>query len=265
MKYFFKYIYFFLLSFIKNKRFIILNPNLSFFGIRKVYLYDKENKSILNFEIRNKYDLITIEEIFFYESYKLSNINKYGDIKNDINSKKLLIVDCGSNIGCSSIYFLNTYKNSFLISIEPDKENFELLSKNVKKNNTILINNAVSSEEINYEILNTMDNRAKSIIKSDNGKSSLKSLTINKILNDYNRLNFYPFIIKIDIEGHEKELFEKNTEWFDKFKIIIIEIHDWMLPGKAVSKNYFTTLVSCMKKNNRDIIISGENIISIKL
>ena len=93
----------------------------------------------------------------------------------------------------------------------------------------------------------------------------MKSLTINKILNDYNRLNFYPFIIKIDIEGHEKELFEKNTEWFDKFKIIIIEIHDWMLPGKAVSKNYFTTLVSCMKKNNRDIIISGENIISIKL
>ena len=184
---------------------------------------------------------------------------------NDINSKKLLIVDCGSNIGCSSKYFLNTYKNSFLISIEPDKENFELLIKNVKKNNAVLINNAVSSEEINYEISNTIDNRAKSIIKSDNGKSSLKSLTINKILSDYNKLNFYPFIIKIDIEGHEKELFEKNIEWFDKFKIVIIEIHDWMLPSKAVSKNYFTTLVSSMKKNDRDIIISGENIISIKL
>ena len=93
----------------------------------------------------------------------------------------------------------------------------------------------------------------------------MKSLTINKILSDYNKLNFYPFIIKIDIEGHEKELFEKNIEWFDKFKIVIIEIHDWMLPSKAVSKNYFTTLVSSMKKNDRDIIISGENIISIKL
>ena len=105
MKYFFKFIYFFLLSFIKSKRFIILNPNLSLLGIRKVYLYDKQNKSILNFEIRNKYDLITIEEIFFYECYNLSNIDNYGKIKNDINSKKLLIVDCGSNIGCSSKYF----------------------------------------------------------------------------------------------------------------------------------------------------------------
>ena len=76
----------------------------------------------------------------------------------------------------------------------------------------------------------------------------MKSLTINKILSDYNKLNFYPFIIKIDIEGHEKELFEKNIEWFDKFKIVIIEIHDWMLPSKSVSKNYFTTLVSSMKK-----------------
>ena len=106
MKYFFKFIYFFLLSFIKSKRFIILNPNLSLLGIRKVYLYDKQNKSILNFEIRNKYDLITIEEIFFYECYKLNNIDNYSKIKNDINSKKLLIVDCGSDIGCCSKYFL---------------------------------------------------------------------------------------------------------------------------------------------------------------
>ena len=92
MKYFFKFIYFFLLSFIKSKRFIILNPNLSLLGIRKVYLYDKQNKSILNFEIRNKYDLITIEEIFFYECYKLSNIDNYSKIKRS-KTKKMQIHD----------------------------------------------------------------------------------------------------------------------------------------------------------------------------
>ena len=70
--------------------------------------------------------------------------------------------------------------------------------------------------------------------------------------------------MKIDIEGHEKELFENNTEWFDKFKIVIIEIHDWMMPGKSISKNYLNTLVDSMAKNNRDIIIRGENLISIK-
>ena len=72
-------------------------------------------------------------------------------------------------------------------------------------------------------------------------------------------------MIKIDIEGHESDLFKKNTEWFDKFKVIIIEIHDWMLPGKSISRNYFNTLSEAMKKNNRDVIIRGENLISIKL
>ena len=39
-------------------------------------------------------------------------------------------------------------------------------------------------------------------------------------------------LIKIDIEGGESELFEKNIEWIEKFPLIIIELHDWMLPLK---------------------------------
>ena len=48
---------------------------------------------------------------------------------------------------------------------------------------------------------------------------------------------YNPFLIKIDIEGREKS-FEKNVEWIEKFKIIIIEPHDWMYPNKHLFKNF---------------------------
>ena len=51
----------------------------------------------------------------------------------------------------------------------------------------------------------------------------------------------------------------------DNFKIIIIEIHDWMIPTKAISNNLIKSLAIISKKNKRDLIIQGENLISIRI
>ncbi len=40
-----------------------------------------------------------------------------------------------------------------------------------------------------------------------------------------------PWIVKVDIEGGEADLFAANTEWVDAVPVIIIELHDWMLEG----------------------------------
>ena len=105
--------------------------------------------------------------------YKIDHLKIYKEILDNFESKKKLIIDCGSNIGCSTNYFLRTFKNSKVISIEPDKDNFLLLSENVKNQNAILINNAISNENFNFEIIDSEDNRAKSIIKVD--KENLKN------------------------------------------------------------------------------------------
>lgn len=43
-------------------------------------------------------------------------------------------------------------------------------------------------------------------------------------------------ILKVDIEGSEKELFESNIEeWLPKTKVIIIELHDRMKSGTSMS------------------------------
>ncbi len=68
-----------------------------------------------------------------------------------------------------------------------------------------------------------------------------------------------PFIIKIDIEGYEEELFSDATDWIDRFPILIMEPHDWMYPKRQKSRNFIREISG----RNRDFIIIGENILSI--
>jgi len=78
---------------------------------------------------------------------------------------------------------------------------------------------------------------------------------VAEILKDFKS---YPYLIKIDIEGSESMLFESHTEWIDKFPLIIIELHDWMLLNQLTSKNFLTQI----SKRKRNFIYRNENIFS---
>ena len=60
--------------------------------------------------------------------------------------------------------------------------------------------------------------------KSKKEKQLVKTISINSLFKDYNINN--NVIVKIDIEGSESELFEKNTEWMSVVNLIVIETHD---------------------------------------
>jgi hypothetical protein len=68
-----------------------------------------------------------------------------------------------------------------------------------------------------------------------------------------------PFLLKIDIEGAEADLFSNNLEPFMAFYLVIVELHDWLLPGLANSRNFLAWHAS----SNRDFVYHGENVFSI--
>ena len=41
-----------------------------------------------------------------------------------------LVIDCGANIGLSTVYFLTRFPNAHLIALEPDPDNFKMLARN---------------------------------------------------------------------------------------------------------------------------------------
>ncbi|EBQ4753906.1 FkbM family methyltransferase [Salmonella enterica subsp. diarizonae] len=67
------------------------------------------------------------------------------------------------------------------------------------------------------------------------------------------------FILKVDIEGGEKNLFSGDVCWFDDFYLCIIELHNWLYPGEGASGPF---LRLCGQRD-RDFIYRGENIFSV--
>ena len=67
---------------------------------------------------------------------------------------------------------------------------------------------------------------------------------------------YFPFIFKIDIEGGEEYLFSEDTGWVDDFPLLIIELHDWMLPFSGSSRGFLRTVAAL----DFDIVHRGENI-----
>ena len=73
------------------------------------------------------------------------------------------------------------------------------------------------------------------------GEDTIAAISIDEIMNRYNLEHID--ICKINIEGAEKELFEKNYDtWLSKTKLISIELHDRMKEG--CSKSFFKAMIN---------------------
>jgi hypothetical protein len=67
-------------------------------------------------------DLFVIDQIFGAEEYSVAK---------KLSPPPKIIVDCGANIGCTSVYLLNIFPGARVISIEPDQDNCRVLTLNL--------------------------------------------------------------------------------------------------------------------------------------
>lgn len=145
----------------------------------------------------------------------------------------LRILDAGANIGLAAIELAYRNPNAIIVCVEPDSANIELLRKNVAPlgNRVVVVHGAVWSESDKLSIENPADSAwAFKVVSSANG--TIQAYTIDQLAKMVAE-NFSFDLVKLDIEGAERELFKKNLEWTKKAQLIGVELHDWMLPGCA--------------------------------
>ena len=67
-------------------------------------------------------------------------------------------------------------------------------------------------------------------------------------------------LLKIDIEGAEKELFEhpSHRDWLGRFRILVVKLHDWLKPRCSMA--FFRTIASLEEVEKS---LSGENMIIV--
>lgn len=157
---------------------------------------------------------------------------EYSDI---VCANPAVIVDAGANIGTSAIYFATRYPDAKIISIEPEKENYQILLKNIKNFvNIIPINAALCSDSKNRLILDRQTGPCGYTVSETTNETvstfqTVKCVTIIELMKKFN-FNYID-ILKMDIEGGEKEVLDSSPDWINKVKIITIELHDRIVMG----------------------------------
>ena len=87
--------------------------------------------------------------------------------------------------------------------------------------------------------------------ENDLEAQSVATVSIESLMNEPESS---PFILKIDVEGTEDDIFSENTDRFNEIPLIIIELHDWILP-RAVNSRKF---LQWHAEQGRDFITGGE-------
>lgn len=182
----------------------------------------------------------------------------HDDYKIDIPFKPEVIIDAGANIGLFSILMKNRFPETKVICIEQDKENCEVLKRNLSPYNNLEIVNAGLWNSVTK--LNVLDKYkagySAMVVEEDAINGEVDAVTIDSLMKTYELEQVD--ILKIDIETSEKELFLKNYEqWLPKVRVIIIELHDWLKPG--CSKVFFGAINQTVKKYSYSVC--GENAI----
>jgi len=216
---------------------------------------------------RHSSDLSVFAQIFVDNDYNLRRFKRFAEIHrsfDDIDRTSTpLILDCGANIGLSSLYFAKNWPSAHVVAVEPDPDNFALLRRNVEAQANIQpIQAAVGGKD---GLVRIMNKEAQAWARrteraSHEAPDTIPGMSVQSLMSVAPPPRLYqPFLVKIDIEGAEKELFSCNLDWIAKFTILIIELHDWMLPGEGTSRGFLEAIAAL----DRDFLCFGENIFSI--
>jgi FkbM family methyltransferase len=172
-------------------------------------------------------DVSVLEQVFIKKNYNID----FGDM----NPK--LIIDGGANVGYTSVLFAKRFPHAQIYSIEPETSNFAVLKKNASRfPNIHPLNNGLWHTSGKLDIVDSGlgEWAFMTTESSSTSTASIDALTIDDILkmSGSNKID----ILKLDIEGAEKELFSKNYEsWLGKVDTLIIELHDRMKPGSSAA------------------------------
>lgn len=162
------------------------------------------------------------------------NIFVDGEYAFELGINPRVIIDGGANVGYSTLFFAERYSQAVVIAVEPEAENFRLLTFNtapypnvrpIQKalwpRRTHLVMENPHGEPYTFRVRETNQSR----------EGSVPTTTIEELLREVGAESLD--LLKLDIEGSEKELFEDpaRDHWLARNHALIVELHDGFKPG----------------------------------
>jgi len=170
-----------------------------------------------------------------------------------------LVVDCGANVGISSVWFLNAFPDCRVLAVEPDPENYQALLHNLAAygRRATPIHAAVWARPTDLQLVegDYRDGRhwARRVSAAASASTAvIRGMTMYDLLlaAQSDRIS----ILKIDIEGAETPLFQGTDHgWLKAVDAIAIELH-----GDSPFGDPAPAFYAAMEEHNFTLSRSGE-------
>lgn len=203
-------------------------------------------------------DLMTLWQTLGAREYDLSRFAQYATVRAAYegalaSGRTPLIIDAGANIGGASVWFSTEFPRARVIAVEPDPANARLCRLNTQGRNVEVVEAAIGATPGTVSLV---AGEASWAVRTVPG-GGVPMITMAELLARAPGSEF--LIAKIDIEGFEDELFAGDTAWVGLVTALIIEPHDWMLPGKGTSRSFRQAIGP-----EFEMLLSGENLVFVR-
>jgi FkbM family methyltransferase len=171
-----------------------------------------------------KSDIFTLAEVLRERQYELDSPVPVAPF----------IVDGGSNIGLSAIWFLGRYPSARVHCFEPEPHNLRFLERNLGSRDDVVINAAAISKSAGRMTLHLADNSATHSIKdAPAGGATVDVQVVN--LREYLDAHHVKRVdvLKLDVEGSEMDVIEGLGDRLSDVDVIVGELHERMVDGTA--------------------------------
>jgi FkbM family methyltransferase len=235
----------------KKIRYFLSGQRRELARIKQIPRYQKGRTDIFGF------DFTFVDSASFISQY--SEIFTKRILNFETKNKQPYIIDCGSNIGVSILYFKNIYPNAEIIGFEPDKNIFLSLKQNIANSNLtniLLLNKGLWNQEGKIYFNEEGADGGSILEKVSEHSTNTKTVEIEIIsLRQY--LNKPVDLLKIDIEGAESVVFEDCKDLLKNVQKIFIEFH-----SKANEKQNLGSILNILTTNGFRYYIQSGSIFS---
>lgn len=135
------------------------------------------------------------------------------------------ILDCGANVGVSSLYFHRRYPNARITAFEPDPAIFSYLENNLKSagiTNIDLCDKAVWTSETTLKFQSEGSDAGRIDFISDSNTIEVRTVRLKNYLNE--EVDF----LKLDIEGAEGEVILDVEPCLVNVRNVFVEYHSFV-------------------------------------
>jgi FkbM family methyltransferase len=209
-------------------------------------------------------DILAIQQCFTDAQYDMPT-GAHGRLVDNIyreivaSGVQPLIIDCGANIGASVTWFAARYPEAHIIAVEPAAENFTLLRRNCAGLDVDLRLAGIASADGRAYLDNPSGAHMGFRTTSERRGVEIDLVCVGSLLDSKPASAYAPFLLKVDIEGAEKNLFDGDTDAINRFPLIILEPHDWLMPGQHTSQEFFRFHAAA----GREFCMKHENVASV--